>query len=163
MFILIFKFLTNPDPKFRSRSGDSKIYKSWKNKPLKKTIGRYGKDTCEKHEKIYFLKTSKTGSTTMANILTRFGFARPGTNFLLGETTNGAMFFINGYMPFNEDLCFLGRDIENRPKFDISYIHMRYNKTAVDNVMHPDSFKLTILRDPLTNFVSSWKYYKERF
>ena len=47
------------------------------------------------------------------------------------------MFFENGYMPFNLDTCFLGRDIPDRPKMDISYVHMKYNKTAVDEVMHP--------------------------
>ena len=143
------------------------IFKKWKNQPLKSYIGLYGKDKCQKHEKIYFLKTSKTGSTTIANILMRFGYARPGTNFLLGEASNGhgffsenfykiikctsrivseyfrkkilkrAMFFENGYMPFTLDTCFLGRDIPDRPKMDISYVHMKYNKTAVDEVMHP--------------------------
>ena len=61
----------------------------------------------------------------MANILMRFGFSRPGTNFLIGESNNGALFFSNGYLPFNENVCFLGRDIQNRPNFDLSYIHMR--------------------------------------
>lgn len=36
---------------------------------------------------------------------------------------------------------------------------MRYNKTAVDHLMHPETRKVTILRDPMANFMSSWKYY----
>lgn len=100
-------------------------HKPWKKLALRNRVGEYGLDQCEKKEKIYFLKTSKTGSTTMANILMRFGFERPGTNFLFGETPNGAMFFLNGYLPFAEEVCFLGRSIVNRPKFDISYVHMR--------------------------------------
>lgn len=135
------------------------IEKPWKKVPLLNRIGQYGKDKCEKVEKIYFLKTSKTGSTTMANILMRFGFRREKTNFLMGETPNGALFFINGYMPFNENVCFLGRDIEPTPTFDISYVHMRYNKTAIDKLMHPETRKVSILRDPVANFMSSWKYY----
>ena len=99
--------------------------KPWKHIPLADRIGIYGEDQCQKQEQIYFLKTSKTGSTTIANILMRFGFKRPGTNFLLGESGNGALFFENGYMPFNEETCFIGRDIPNRPLFDISYIHMK--------------------------------------
>ena len=99
--------------------------KPWKHIPLKDRVGTYGVDKCERKEKIYFLKTSKTGSTTMANILMRFGFARPATNFLMGEAPNGGMFFLNGYMPFSENVCYLGRDIPQRPKFDISYVHMR--------------------------------------
>ena len=103
------------------------VYKKWKKIPLVDRVGEFKDGLCEKKEKIYFLKTSKTGSTTMANILIRFGFQRPGTNFLLGESPNGAMFFLNGYMPFNENLCYMGRDIANRPKFDISYVHMRWD------------------------------------
>lgn len=53
----------------------------------------------------------------------------------------------------------MGQNLENRPKFDISYVHMRYNKTAVDMVMQPDTKKISILRNPLDNFVSSWRYY----
>ena len=51
---------------------------------------------CRRKEKIYFLKTSKTGSSTFANILVRFGFKRPGTNYLFGESSDGAM-FLDGF------------------------------------------------------------------
>lgn len=40
---------------------------------LKKQMGDYELEQCEIQDKIYFLKTSKTGSTSIANILTRFG------------------------------------------------------------------------------------------
>jgi len=140
-------------------ANDSSPARWWKKLPFEEQIGEFGKDTCEKKTSIYFLKTSKTGGTTFANILMRFGFAREGTNYLMGESNNGAMFFLNGYLPFNENLCFLGRDIPDRPLFDISYVHMRYNRTAVDRVMKKDVFKVSILRDPLSNFMSSWKYY----
>ena len=40
---------------------------------LKKQMGDYESDKCKIQDKIYFLKTSKTGSTSVANILTRFG------------------------------------------------------------------------------------------
>ena len=80
--------------------------------------GRFGIDSCRKTESVFFLKTSKTGSTTLANILVRFGYARNKT-FLLGEQSNGALWFINSYLPFNEEVCFLGRDIPNRPRIDI--------------------------------------------
>jgi len=146
----------------------------------KKFRGQFGVDQCEKVEKIFFLKTSKTGSTTVANILMRFGFRRENSNFLLGELNNGlvlkiessklsskfyyqlkrALFFVNGYMPFRIEACWLGRNIKPTPIFDISYVHMRYNKTAVDKLMHPKTKKISILREPKTNFISSWKYYR---
>ena len=67
--------------------------------------------TCEKHDKIYFLKTSKTGGTTISNILMRFGFLRE-KNYLMGESiASGGMFFENGYMPFTEETCYLGPEV----------------------------------------------------
>ena len=53
------------------------------------------------------------------------------------------------------------KDIKNRPKFDISLVHMRYNKTAINEVMHKDMKKISILRDPVDNFISSWRYYSK--
>ena len=41
-------------------------------------------------------------------------------------------------MPFNEDQCYLGRDLVDRPKFDISYVHMRF----LDIENHVDSYDL---------------------
>jgi len=68
---------------------------------LKKQMGDYELNQCKIEDKIYFLKTSKTGSTSIANILTRFGIRRNGTTFLMGEASNGGFFFANSYMPFN--------------------------------------------------------------
>ena len=56
------------------------LYQENKSKPEK--LG------CTPVEKIFFLKTSKTGSTSIANIVQRFGFKRPDTNFLMGESSN---------------------------------------------------------------------------
>ena len=76
-----------------------------KQKDLAELLAEYESKTCRKVDKIYFLKTSKTGSTTVANILTRFGLRRPGTNFLMGETSNGGFFFKNGFLPFSGQGC----------------------------------------------------------
>ena len=54
-------------------------------KNLTTLFEKFESKTCSEVDKIYFLKTSKTGSTTIANILQRFGLRRPGTNFLMGE------------------------------------------------------------------------------
>jgi hypothetical protein len=51
---------------------------------LRKSIGIFEEKTCSPEDHIYFLKTSKTGSTTIANILIRYGLKTPGTNFLFG-------------------------------------------------------------------------------
>ena len=48
-------------------------------------------------------------------------------------------FFLNGYLPFNDELCFLGRDIPDRPLFDISCVHMRW----VSNIYSRNRVKKT--------------------
>ena len=50
-------------------------------------MGDYELDQCEIQDKIYFLKTSKTGSTSIANILTRFGI-RNGIRILVQGSTD---------------------------------------------------------------------------
>ena len=41
---------------------------------------------------------------------------------LFGEVGNGGLFFLNGYLPFHEKFCYLGKQIENREKFDVSFV-----------------------------------------
>ena len=38
---------------------------------------------------------------------------------------------------------------------------MIYNESAIDSLMHKDTKKVTILREPMENFRSSWIYYSE--
>ena len=52
-------------------------------------------NSCRKHDSFFFLKTSKTGSTTISNMFFKFGFKYDKT-FLVGEQTNGAIFWENG-------------------------------------------------------------------
>ena len=96
-------------------------------------------------KKVFFLKTSKTGSTTIANIMTRFAF-KHNLSALLGEQPNSALFFRTDYLPFSSDDCYLGRDVQPSPKFDISFVHLRYNREAIEKVLKPDMKKVTILR-----------------
>ena len=58
---------------------DEYPHKPWKHQKLDEYIGEHGKsdsNSCAKKENIYFLKTSKTGGTTFANILQRFGYSK---------------------------------------------------------------------------------------
>lgn len=78
---------------------------------------------------------------------------------LFGEFGNGGLFFLNGYLPFHDGFCYLGKHIENRPGFDMSFVHLRYNKEAIEKVMKPNTKKISILRHPEANFISSYRYY----
>ena len=49
------------------------IHTSARKLSLKEVANNYENGKCSEQDKVYFLKTSKTGSTSVANILTRFG------------------------------------------------------------------------------------------
>ena len=75
------EFLENPtkviedSPSYRYMATYAEEKKNELDK-LKKQMGDYENNECKIQDKIYFLKTSKTGSTSVANILTRFGLRK---------------------------------------------------------------------------------------
>ena len=63
--------------------------------------------------------------------------------------------------PINlEEDCWIGKNSKIEKKFNISTNHLHYNKTAVNALMSSNHFKLTILRNPESQFVSSFKVSK---
>ena len=60
--------------------------------------------------------------------------------------------------PINlEKDCWIGKNSKIERTFNISTNHLHYNKTAVNALMSSNHFKLTILRNPESQFVSSFK------
>ena len=59
--------------------------------------------------------------------------------------------------PKTESDCWIGKNSAEFKKFNISFNHIHYNRTAVDGLMVNPYFKITILREPETQFVSSFK------
>ena len=104
----------------------------------------------------FFLKTSKTGSQTMMAIMQRFGF-RNNSTFFLAENMNGAMSQINLPLSRERD-CWIGKSLDMR--YSISTQHLKYNKTLIKEVMKPGAKYFSIIREPTSNFVSSYRYYQ---
>ena len=115
---------------------------------------------CFPKKRIFFLKTSKTGSTTVAQIMARFSYNNQ-LNSLFGEDSSGNLLFTNQKRPFSAKDCFLGRDLPISPKFDSSFVHLRYDSDEIRKVMKPGYSSISILRNPEDNFVSSWMYYSK--
>ncbi|KAM9316428.1 galactose-3-O-sulfotransferase 2-like [Gastrophryne carolinensis] len=111
--------------------------------------------SCQPHTHICFLKTHKTASSTIMNILFRFGeshnltFALPSNNapqFMYPLYFNAA--FVEGFIT------------KTIPNFDIMCHHMRFHLGEVEKVMPKDTFYFTILRNPVFLMESSYAYYK---
>ncbi|XP_007567887.1 galactose-3-O-sulfotransferase 4 isoform X1 [Poecilia formosa] len=110
--------------------------------------------SCRPHTHIMFLKTHKTASSTVLNMLYRFGdehslrFALP-LGYQLGYPLPFNAHRVKGYRG--------PRAIE----FHIMGNHMRFNKLEVEKVMPADTFYFSIIRDPVALAESSFAYYKE--
>nr|XP_020013291.1 galactose-3-O-sulfotransferase 2 [Castor canadensis] len=106
---------------------------------------------------IMFLKTHKTASSTVLNILYRFAE----THNLSTALPVGSHFHL-GY-PW----LFLARYVEGitqdgHPprRFNIMCNHLRFNLPEVQKVMPEDTFYFSILRNPIFQLESSFSYYK---
>ncbi|KAM6360763.1 galactose-3-O-sulfotransferase 4 [Pluvialis apricaria] len=107
---------------------------------------------CQPRTHLVFLKTHKTGGSSVVNLLHRFGETR-GLRFALphryqfGYPGTFRAERVKGYRP-------------GGPPFDIICHHMRFNLTEVQKVMPNDSFYFSIVRDPATLGESAFAYYR---
>ncbi|XP_030659244.1 galactose-3-O-sulfotransferase 2 [Nomascus leucogenys] len=102
---------------------------------------------------IMFLKTHKTASSTVLNILYRFA-----------ETHNLSVALPAGsHVHLGYPWCFLARYVEgvgSQQQFNIMCNHLRFNLPEVQKVMPNDTFYFSILRNPVFQLESSFIYYK---
>ncbi|XP_054609378.1 galactose-3-O-sulfotransferase 4 isoform X1 [Dunckerocampus dactyliophorus] len=109
--------------------------------------------SCSPHTHIMFLKTHKTASSTVTNILYRFGeehhlrFALP-LGYQLGYPLPFVANRVKGYQS------------PGAQEFHIMANHLRFKKTEVEKVMPADTFYFSIMRDPVAIAESSFDYYK---
>ncbi|XP_034020570.1 galactose-3-O-sulfotransferase 4 isoform X2 [Thalassophryne amazonica] len=109
---------------------------------------------CQPHTRIMFLKTHKTASSTVLNVMYRFGEER-NLRFAL------PLGYQLGYpLPFNAHRV-KGYRGARAVEFHIMGNHMRFNKPEVEKVMPPDTFYFSIVRDPVALAESSFAYYKD--
>ncbi|XP_068939458.1 galactose-3-O-sulfotransferase 2 isoform X2 [Petaurus breviceps papuanus] len=103
---------------------------------------------------IMFLKTHKTASSTVMNILYRFAEKRNltvalpvGHLFHLGYPWMFLTKYVEGFKILNGT-------------FNVMCNHLRFNPTEVQKVMPNNTFYFSILRNPIFQLESSFVYYK---
>uniref|UniRef100_A0ACB8ETL5 Uncharacterized protein n=1 Tax=Sphaerodactylus townsendi TaxID=933632 RepID=A0ACB8ETL5_9SAUR len=102
---------------------------------------------------VFFLKTHKTGSSTMQNILFRAGERR---NWTVAFPRYSYQFAYPE--PFSRDFV---EDLPPRAdRFNLLCSHTRLDVGEVQALMHPPTVFLTILRDPVQTFESVFHYYQ---
>ncbi|XP_014248540.1 galactosylceramide sulfotransferase-like [Cimex lectularius] len=107
----------------------------------------------EERQNIFFLKAHKCASSTLQNILMRYGFSR-NLDFVLPAVGNyiGNPEFFNGKL--------IPQPLRSHSgKYNIFTHHTRYNFSATKDVMYPDCAFVTILRNPPDLFESLYSFY----
>ncbi|XP_031804773.1 galactosylceramide sulfotransferase isoform X2 [Sarcophilus harrisii] len=106
---------------------------------------------CRPKTDIVFMKTHKTASSTLLNILFRFG-----------QKHRLKFAFPSGYNDFNYPSFFKRSLVHNYQPgdcFNIICNHMRFRYPEVRGLVAPDAAFITVLRDPARLFESSFHYF----
>ncbi|XP_068855111.1 galactose-3-O-sulfotransferase 4 [Aphelocoma coerulescens] len=112
-----------------------------------------GRAACRPRSHVVFLKTHKTGGSSVVNVLSRYGesrqlrFALP-HRYQFGYPAPFRAERVRGYRP------------GARGQFDILCHHMRFDLAEVQKVMPNDSFYFSIVRDPGTLAASAFSYFR---
>ncbi|XP_064424314.1 galactosylceramide sulfotransferase isoform X2 [Latimeria chalumnae] len=120
--------------------------------PVNSTHSSLGRgQTCEPKEDVMFMKTHKTASSTILNILFRFG-----------EKHRLKFAFPRGRNDFYYPSFFDRTQVQDyRPGmcFNIICNHMRFHYDEIRKVVPADTVFFTVLRDPAYLFESSFHYF----
>uniref|UniRef100_A0A3B3CXH6 Galactose-3-O-sulfotransferase 2 n=1 Tax=Oryzias melastigma TaxID=30732 RepID=A0A3B3CXH6_ORYME len=144
------KHLQNGNPDFSNEGS----FKNISDNTLR-TKRVFTRETCHPKIHIVFLKTHKTGSSSVLNILYRFGESRNLT-FALPVNKQVQLFY-----PHFFSAHFVEGFSSTRVKdFHIMCNHMRFRKPEVAKVMPKDTFYFSILRHPVSMMESIFVYYK---
>lgn len=109
--------------------------------------------TCLPSKNVVFAKTHKTGGTTITNMLLRHA-EKQKLNVALPIEYHWEL---AGYpSQFEEKLI-----TPKQSNYDVMCHHMRFNKTKIEELVNPLADYFTILRDPVTNFESSFGFFKD--
>lgn len=107
---------------------------------------------CSPIQKIVFLKTYKTASTTTAAIVERYGYKRD-LSFVVGEHN-----MLSFARPFSREMVLPFPKMASR-KFDLLANHARYNRQEMDFLI-PNATYITILRKPEDQLESAFGYFE---
>ena len=109
---------------------------------------------CRPKNRVAMLKTHKCASSSLQNILMRYGWTRK-LNFVLPRDGNylGRVSHYSRTMVADTDWQRAGL------QSSIFCLHTRWNKEEVEATIGPGAAYFTILRDPLEQFMSMWVYY----
>ncbi|KAI8506735.1 Galactose-3-O-sulfotransferase [Branchiostoma belcheri] len=122
--------------------------------PEHRVSGNVSTRTCRKKTNLVFLKTHKTASSTVQNIIMRFGSARNLTFVLPAEDNNiGWPGLFKRYYVLQE------RSRRKNITYNILCHHTRFNYSNIRELMPDDTMYITIVRNPADMYESIFYYF----
>ncbi len=118
----------------------------------------------EPQKQITFMKTHKTGSTSLQLILQMYGYYQ-NVSFLFNEKDPESGHLRNIVLDAKSQRFFLPPisikkgDYENYKNYDISTMHMRYNRKVLDLFMSKKAKYITVVRNPVQQFHSAFVFF----
>ncbi|GFO13077.1 galactose-3-o-sulfotransferase 3 [Plakobranchus ocellatus] len=121
------------------------------------------KPNCSAVINVAFVKTHKAGSSTIANILQRFGISRNLTFALpnMKYRQYGYNYISKAGESFTPEKLIPLKN-GSRRGYNILCNHAIYNRSAFRRVMPANTHYISILREPFAQFVSAFEYYGAR-
>ena len=120
------------------------------------------RDQCQPRDHLVFVKTHKTGSTTLQLILQIYGYYR-NLSYLFNAKNmrNGHIRSIRVKVETAlPPLSVKAKDYINYfNNFDMSTVHIRYNRSYLNSMMKNGTKYISILRDPVTHFESAFVFF----
>nr|XP_054772536.1 galactosylceramide sulfotransferase-like isoform X1 [Lytechinus pictus] len=122
--------------------------------------------SCCAVQNIAFIKTLKTGSTTIMSIINRYGFFH-NLSFILNRqsSTNGHFY----HLPFTEKTAethFLPpihvteNDYPNYKNYNMMAVHVRYQRPVMERFFAQGTKYMTIIRDPGVQWESAFNHFQ---
>ncbi|XP_019613684.1 PREDICTED: galactosylceramide sulfotransferase-like [Branchiostoma belcheri] len=109
---------------------------------------------CEPRTKLAFIKTHKTGGTTLMQILHRLAYLKDLDIIMEKSTNHGSINAFYNHGIKKEDL------IPPRGKhYDILAYHTKYNREITQKALGPNATYITLLREPLGQLRSQFNFY----
>ncbi|XP_078000541.1 galactosylceramide sulfotransferase-like [Glandiceps talaboti] len=108
--------------------------------------------SCKPSTQIVFIKTHKTASTTTNTMIQAYGI-RHQLNFALHDKTKSKK---GKY--FTRDMLFQKTPMENGSVFNILAMHLIYKRSELEKIV-PNAKYITIIREPVSKFESTFGYY----
>ncbi|XP_077979108.1 galactosylceramide sulfotransferase-like [Glandiceps talaboti] len=115
-------------------------------------------ESCRPVKRVVFIKTHKTGSTTAASMIERFGFTR-NLSFVVPPDRKYGPHILSSNELFHRNMLRNSPPPLNGGKYyDMLTNHVRYNRPEMEAVV-PNATYVTIIRHPVKHFESSFAYF----